>query len=150
MDWSKQMRTAPEWFGKAKFGMFFHWGPYSVPACENEWYSRNMYLKGSKQNLEHVKRFGPLGEFGYKDFLPLFKGENFSAEDWAELVEKTVPVGNASLLGARMALLDPALRARLRHIQAACRYLELSGDRDFNEEYPEQMIFYEEDEDIWN
>ncbi len=68
----------------------------------------------------------------------------------AELVEKTVPVGNASLSGARMALLDPALRARLRHIQAACRYLELSGDHDFNEEYPEQMFFYEEDEDIWN
>ena len=68
----------------------------------------------------------------------------------AELVKKTVPVGNASLLGARMALLDPALRARLREIQKACRYLELSGDRDFNEEYPEQMFFYEEDEDIWN
>ena len=68
----------------------------------------------------------------------------------AELVKKTVPVGNASLAGARMALLDPALRARLRQIQKACRYLELSGDRDFNEEYPEQMFFYEEDVDIWN
>ena len=68
----------------------------------------------------------------------------------AELVEKTVPVGDASLAGARMALLDPALRARLRQIQKACRYLELSGDRDFNEEYPEQMFFYEEDVDIWN
>ena len=89
MDWSKQMREAPEWFGKAKFGMFFHWGPYSVPACENEWYSRNIYLKGSKQNLEHIRRFGPISEFGYKDFLPMFKGENFSAEDWADLVEKT-------------------------------------------------------------
>ena len=89
MDWSKQMREAPEWFGKAKFGMFFHWGPYSVPACENEWYSRNIYLKGSKQNLEHIRRFGPISEFGYKDFLPMFKGESFSAEDWADLVEKT-------------------------------------------------------------
>ena len=89
MDWSKQMRDAPEWFGKAKFGMFFHWGPYSVPACENEWYSRNMYLKGSKQNLEHVKRFGSLSEFGYKDFLPMFRGENFDADEWAELVERT-------------------------------------------------------------
>ena len=48
MDWSMQMRECPQWFKDAKFGMFFHWGVYSVPACENEWYSRNMYLKGSK------------------------------------------------------------------------------------------------------
>ena len=89
MDWSKQMRDAPDWFGRAKFGMFFHWGPYSVPACENEWYSRNMYLKGSKQNLEHIRRFGPVSDFGYKDFLTMFKGENFDAGEWAELVAKT-------------------------------------------------------------
>ncbi|MBR5751925.1 MAG: alpha-L-fucosidase [Clostridia bacterium] len=89
MDWSKQMRTSPDWFKQAKFGLFFHWGPYSVPACENEWYSRNMYLKGSRQNLEHVKRFGKLSDFGYKDFLPMFKGEAFDADDWAELVVRS-------------------------------------------------------------
>ncbi len=89
MDWSKYERQAPKWYRDAKFGMFFHWGPYSVPACENEWYSRNMYLKGSKQNLEHVRRFGKVSEFGYKDFLPMFKGEKFDAADWAELVARS-------------------------------------------------------------
>ncbi len=89
MDWSKYERQAPKWYRDAKFGMFFHWGPYSVPACENEWYSRNMYLKGSKQNLEHVRRFGKVSEFGYKDFLPMFKGEKFDAADWAELVSRS-------------------------------------------------------------
>ena len=36
-----QYRT-PEWFRDAKFGIFLHWGVYSVPAFGNEWYSRNM------------------------------------------------------------------------------------------------------------
>ena len=59
-------------------------------------------------------------------------------------------LGNTSLSGARMALLDPKARGRLYDIQRACRYIELSGDRDFNEEYTEQLVFYEEDEDEWN
>ena len=67
-----------------------------------------------------------------------------------ELTEKTTVLGNASLAGASMALTDEGARARLRDIQRACRYIELSGDRDFNEEYPEQMFFYEEDDDKWN
>ncbi len=68
----------------------------------------------------------------------------------AELTDRTVLLGNASLAGARMALLDPAYRETLLAIQRSCRYLELSGDADFNREYPEQMLFYEEDEDEWN
>ena len=66
-----------------------------------------------------------------------------------ELADKTTVLGNASLEGAGMALTDKGARARLRDVQHACRYIELSGDRDFNEEYPEQMFFYEEDEE-WN
>lgn len=85
MDWTNLKREAPEWFLDAKFGLFFHWGPYCVPACENEWYSRNMYLKGSKQNLWHTEHYGPVSRFGYKDFLPLFRGEAFDAADWADL-----------------------------------------------------------------
>ena len=36
-----------EWFKDAKFGIYFHWGVYSVPAFGNEWYPRSMYIKGS-------------------------------------------------------------------------------------------------------
>ena len=68
----------------------------------------------------------------------------------AELADRTETLGNASLKGAGMALLDETARARLYDIQRACRYIELSGDADFNDEYPEQMAFYEEDEDEWN
>ncbi|MBQ9684917.1 MAG: DUF4445 domain-containing protein [Oscillospiraceae bacterium] len=68
----------------------------------------------------------------------------------AALVQKTVLLGNASLTGARMALLDHTAREKLRAIQGACRYLELSGDADFSREFPDNMYFYEEDEDEWN
>lgn len=86
MDWEPLKRPAPDWFRDAKFGLFFHWGPYCVPAYENEWYSRNMYVKGHSQNLYHVKTYGKLSEFGYKDFYQYFKGEKFDADEWAELI----------------------------------------------------------------
>lgn len=86
LDWSPIKREVPEWFRDAKFGLFFHWGPYCVPAFENEWYSRNMYSKGLSQNEYHVKNYGNLSEFGYKDFYKDFKGEGFDADSWAELI----------------------------------------------------------------
>ena len=47
-DWdSLQSYEAPEWYRDAKFGIFIHWGVYSVPAFGNEWYPRNMYSQGS-------------------------------------------------------------------------------------------------------
>src|SRR5437879_1653055 len=43
-DWeSLQKYEAPDWYKDAKFGIFIHWGVYSVPAYGNEWYPRNMY-----------------------------------------------------------------------------------------------------------
>ena len=63
-EWSRGMQEAPKWFRDAKFGLFFHWGPYSVPAYQNEWYSRKMYTQGLKQNIYHEKTFGTLHDFG--------------------------------------------------------------------------------------
>lgn len=85
-NWNNLQKKAPDWFRDAKFGLFFHWGPYSVPACENEWYSRNMYAKGLSQHKWHLEHYGTLHDFGYKDFIPMFKGEAFDPEEWAELV----------------------------------------------------------------
>lgn len=59
----------PKWYARDKFGVFIHWGVYSVPAFGNEWYPRNMYVKGSKENLHHTEKYGTLDKFGYKDFL---------------------------------------------------------------------------------
>ena len=41
----EKAKTDPEWFKDAKFGIYFHWGVYSVPAFANEWYPRNMFVK---------------------------------------------------------------------------------------------------------
>src|ERR1700730_2549584 len=43
-DWqSLQKYEVPDWYKDAKFGIFIHWGVYSVPAFGSEWYPRNMY-----------------------------------------------------------------------------------------------------------
>src|SRR5690349_2995917 len=75
----------PEWYLDAKFGVFVHWGVYSVPAFGNEWYPRNMYVRGTPEYEHHLSTYGPHATFGYKDFIPMFTGERFDADEWAEL-----------------------------------------------------------------
>jgi alpha-L-fucosidase len=85
-DWSSLTDwEMPEWFTDAKFGIFIHWGVYSVPAFANEWYSRNMYVKDSPEYKHHIETYGEHTKFGYKDFIPMFKAENFDSEYWAEV-----------------------------------------------------------------
>lgn len=85
-DWdSLQGYRVPGWYREMKFGIFIHWGVYSVPAYGSEWYSRNMYLKGDKCYEHHLETYGAHRDFGYKDFIPMFRGERFDADEWAEL-----------------------------------------------------------------
>jgi alpha-L-fucosidase len=77
----------PEWYRDAKFGIYAHWGVYSVPAYGNEWYGLGMYDKLSqgvwyapKLYSYHLATYGDPGTFGYKDFIPMFKAENFNAD----------------------------------------------------------------------
>ncbi|MEA9984264.1 alpha-L-fucosidase [Subtercola sp. RTI3] len=79
---------APLWYRDAKFGVFLHWGVFSVPAFGNEWYSRNMYLEGSPEFDHHVETYGPQREFGYKDFIPSFTMQNFDPNEWAALFRR--------------------------------------------------------------
>lgn len=78
----------PEWFENAKFGIFIHWGLYSVPAFNNEWYSRNMYIQGTEEFEHHIKTYGPHRDFGYKDFIPMFTAPKFDPDEWAALFEE--------------------------------------------------------------
>lgn len=86
INWKTVMHQPPEWFADAKFGIFIHWGPYSVPAFKDEWYSRHMYAKGMPHNLHHEKTYGSLKNFGYKDFYPMMTGEKFNPDFWADLI----------------------------------------------------------------
>jgi alpha-L-fucosidase len=79
---------APQWYMGGKFGIFIHWGLYCVPAFGNEWYPRNMYIRGSKEYQHHLETYGSHSQFGYKDFIPLFKAERFDAYAWAKLFRK--------------------------------------------------------------
>ena len=66
-DWgSLSKHPTPKWFRDGKFGIFIHWGVYSVPAFGNEWYPRNMYIQGSKEYEHHIKTYGPHKKFGRK------------------------------------------------------------------------------------
>jgi alpha-L-fucosidase len=92
----------PEWFNQQKFGIFIHWGAYSVPAYSSEWYPRLMYMDTAtfSAQLDHEKdgpnqvynyhkeHWGNHKKFGYKNFIPLFKGENFNANQWIDLFKK--------------------------------------------------------------
>ena len=85
-DWGSLSKfQVPEWYQDAKFGIFIHWGVYSVPAHGSEWYPREMYLKGSEINKFHVAKYGPVTQFGYKDFIPMFKAEHYDPQAWAKL-----------------------------------------------------------------
>ncbi|HTL69624.1 MAG TPA: alpha-L-fucosidase [Lacunisphaera sp.] len=91
----------PEWFKDAKFGIYFHWGVYSVPAFANEWYPRTMYIAGSTENRHHLATYGTLAEWPYDHFItgdrdkqgrwvqfaPKLKsaGGKFDPDEWAQL-----------------------------------------------------------------
>ncbi len=78
------------WFRDAKYGIYTHWGPYSVPAYgpNGTWYPHRMYDPKSPIYKHHVAKWGHPGKFGYKDFVPMFTAEKFDAEQWADLFRR--------------------------------------------------------------
>jgi len=93
--------AVPEWFKDAKFGIYFHWGVYSVPAFNSEWYPRFMYEPGHEVRLHHTEVYGDPDEWGYHNFIlgakdkggnyvefkPKLKSEGgeFDPDEWARL-----------------------------------------------------------------
>ena len=92
-------REIPQWWRDAKFGIFIHWGLYSVPAYAPvkdvksvyETYSEHYYsrlVSGNEHfNEFHKKHFGE--DFKYSDFAANFKTSFFDPSAWAELFEKS-------------------------------------------------------------
>ena len=73
---SLRQYSAPKWFRDAKFGIWSHWGPQSVPMF-GDWYARNMYIEGTPQYEYHLRHYGHPSKFGYKDLCALWRAENF-------------------------------------------------------------------------
>ncbi len=96
-DWQSLERhmPVPEWMRDAKFGIYCHWGVYSVPAYGNEQYYYYMHRDSLSEDFlmgghrRHEAMYGPLTEFGYHDFIPMFKAEKFNADEWATLFKES-------------------------------------------------------------
>lgn len=93
---------APDWFQDAKFGIYHHWGVFSVPAFENEWYPRHMYIPGSAANRHHIDVYGEPTAWPYDHFIDgacdrsgrfvqfapklTSAGGSFDPREWAQLI----------------------------------------------------------------
>lgn len=88
-DWkSLAAYRTPAWYQDAKFGIFIHWGVYSVAAYKGEWYPRHMYERSGEyaNYYQHqVSTYGSMPQAGYKDLIPRFKAEHFDPQAWAAL-----------------------------------------------------------------
>ncbi|MGD0756844.1 MAG: alpha-L-fucosidase [Bacteroidales bacterium] len=99
---SLDKRPVPQWFQDSKFGIFIHWGVYSVPAWGPtgdsigvydkyaEWYWNKLVQPGKTQKYFkefHTKTYGP--NFRYQDFAPMFKAELFDPDKWAEIFKES-------------------------------------------------------------
>ena len=76
---SLQQYESPKWFRDAKFGIYLHWGPYSV-AEQGEWYARRLYEENRPEYKYHLEHYGHPSEFGYKDLIPMWKAEKFDPD----------------------------------------------------------------------
>ncbi len=90
---SLDARPVPAWFGDSKFGIFLHWGLYSVPAWApkgqySEWYQHRLVTAKDEAAVKfHEDHYGR--NFRYEDFAAQFKAELFDPDEWADLFVKS-------------------------------------------------------------
>ncbi|MEO6548986.1 MAG: alpha-L-fucosidase [Ferruginibacter sp.] len=84
----RELYEVPEWFRDGKFGIFIHYGVYTVAAHASEWYPRHMYSNAGVRKWHEEHFGGTVDKVGYKDLIPMFKMEKFNAEEWSELFKK--------------------------------------------------------------
>ncbi|KAG8013150.1 Plasma alpha-L-fucosidase [Nibea albiflora] len=77
-------RPLPEWFDQAKFGIFIHWGVFSVPSFGSEWFWWYWQHQKLKPYVDFMQRNYPPG-FKYTDFAPMFTAEFFDAKEWTDI-----------------------------------------------------------------
>src|SRR5690242_5700263 len=85
-----QHPPAPEWFQDAKFGIYYHWGAFSVPAFSSEWYPRNMYISGSTENSHHIATYGDPSVWPYHNFI---NGARDKAGNFVQFAPKLTSAG---------------------------------------------------------
>jgi alpha-L-fucosidase len=86
---SLDQRPVPQWFRDAKFGIFIHWGVYSVPGWSSkgqyaEWYQQGLNNKDTPRINYHRNKFGDLT---YYQLAGQFKAELYNPDEWAHIIE---------------------------------------------------------------
>ncbi|EDO47983.1 predicted protein, partial [Nematostella vectensis] len=84
---SLDKRPIPAWYDKAKFGIFMHWGVFSVPSFGSEWFWKFWHDK-DKPYVDFVNNNYP-PRWSYADFAPQLTAEFFDANEWADLLSKS-------------------------------------------------------------
>src|SRR3984885_8822845 len=88
-NWNSLRRLpSPQWLRDAKFGIYTHWGVYSVRGVGKNvtWYANKVYWQPDSPERKHWEEtYGPIDKFGYKDLIPKFTAEKFDADEWVEL-----------------------------------------------------------------
>ncbi|HEU5355435.1 MAG TPA: alpha-L-fucosidase [Actinocrinis sp.] len=90
--WSSvdQHPPAPTWFQDAKFGIYYHWGVFSVPAYGNEWYPRRMYISGDSCYNHHLATYGTPTAWPYQNFI---NGARDKAGNFVQFAPKLTSAG---------------------------------------------------------
>ena len=81
---SLDTRVAPSWYDEAKFGIFIHWGVFSVPSYKSEWFWDWWKLKKKPDLVEFMERNYP-PDFEYADFAHDFAAEFYDPDQWTDL-----------------------------------------------------------------
>src|SRR6476469_4422287 len=121
---SLNQRKIPDWFHQDKFGIFIHWGTYSVPAYAPvipnsgysyaEWYWYRLHEKQKDFMAFHDRVYGP--NFPYENFEKSFKAELFDPTQWADVFKRS---------GARYVVLTS------KHHEGYCLWNSAEADRDW-------------------
>jgi alpha-L-fucosidase len=115
---SLDSRKVPQWYSNAKFGIFIHWGVYSVPGYSKkgeyaEWYQNGLKNGDSARTKYQREKFG---DRTYYDLAKDFKAELFNPDAWANLIEKS---------GAKYVVLTS------KHHDGFCLWPSKEADRDW-------------------
>jgi alpha-L-fucosidase len=94
---SIDQRPSPAWYTDSKFGIFIHWGVYSVPAYAPvkskgetmyaEWYWNSLNKANSSTRKFHDRNYG--ANFPYFDFAPMFRAELYNPDHWADVFQRS-------------------------------------------------------------
>jgi len=77
----------PDWYKKARFGIWAHWGPQCQPEY-GDWYARGMYQEGGDQYQYHLEKYGHPSVFGFKEVIHEWKADNWNPDELVGLYKE--------------------------------------------------------------